>query len=592
MRRVFSILIILILVFGFVPFARGANGSLYLSPSSGNYTVGNTFSVAVRVNTDGVPINAVQGTLVFSPDKLSVIGISKSGSIFSLWTTEPTYSNSSGTVSFGGGLPNPGFTGASGKIITITFRARISGTGSVNWSSGAVLANDGKGTNILISMGGGTYALGPTSVAPLPPSVSSGTPAKPDISSSTHPDESKWYSNSTVKFSWSLSRDVTGVSILFNQKPTSNPGPLSDGLFDSKTYENLNDGTWYLHLKLKNSRGWGPIRHFQIQVDTTPPQPFIVEIKEGKETETPQPTLIFEAKDDTSGISHYKIRINGSGSLATLFGDSVLEITEEVLTGPFKMPLRSPGKHTVVIEAFDKAGNSTAAVGEVNILAIETSKIIEYDKRLSLDENLIVKGTSLPGAIIKIYIQKEGMELIVDQTQADEDGNWLYIHDRFMSKGAYKIYAIAVDERGAQSYPSNEVTVLVSLPPLFVIWGVVIDYITVIIVLIALIGLMIFGGYWGWYRFNKLRKKLIKETEDVNKVLTRSFDLLKQDVGEQLKKLKKTRNQRELREEEKKIEEELKKDLDTAEKYIRREVRDVREKLGERIKTKLREKLK
>ncbi len=583
MRRVISILLILILFFSFSPYTRAANGSFYLSPSSASYTVGNTFSIAVRVNTGGISINAAQGTLVFSPDKLLVVGISKTGSIFSLWTSEPTYSNSSGTISFGGGVPNPGFTGASGKIITITFRARVSGTGSVNWSSGAVLANDGKGTNILATMGGGTYTLGATIISPLPePAAPTGTPAKPDVSSSTHPDESKWYANSRVEFSWPLAEGITGVSIYFNEKPSSNPGPLSDGLFNSKIYENVKDGIWYLHLKLRNKYGWGPIRHFRVQVDTAPPLSFIVEIKEGEETDNPQPTLIFEAKDEVSGISHYKIRINGSGSLAVLFGDSALETVEEVLAGPFKMPSRSPGKHTMVVEAFDKAGNSTAAVGEVNILAIETSKIIEYDKRLSLDENLIVKGTSLPGVIIKIYIQKEGLELILGQTKADEDGNWLYIHDKFMSKGAYKIYAIAVDERGAQSYPSNEVTVLVSLPPLFVIWGVVIDYITVIIVLIALIGMMIFGGYWGWYRFRLLRKKLIKETEEVSKVLTRAFDLLEQDVEEQLGKLKKIKDQRRLKQEEEKIEKELKKDLNTAEKYIRREVRDVEKKLNQK----------
>lgn len=579
MRRAFSILIILILFFTFIPSAKAASGSLYLSPSSGVYTVGNTFSVVTSVNTGGVSINAAQGTLVFPPDKLAVTDISKSGSIFSLWTTEPTYSNSSGTISFGGGVPNPGYTGASGEIITITFRARVSGTASVNWSSGAVLANDGKGTNILASMGGGTYTLSPTVVTPPPEPILPGVPAKPDVSSSTHPDEDKWYSNSIVKFSWPLPSDVTGVSILLNQKPTSNPGPLSDGLFDSKIYEDVDDGIWYLHLKLRNSYGWSPIRHFRVQVDTTPPSAFAVEIEEGKETDNPQPTLVFETDDDLSGISHYKIRINGDASLLTMFEDGVLEASEEVSSGPFKLSPRSPGRHVIAVEAFDKADNSTAAVIEINILPIEGPRITEYPQRLSLDDNLIIKGTSLPEVIIKIYIQKEGIELISGQIQADENGNWLYAHDKFMSKGAYRIYAIARDERGAQSYPSKEVTVLVTLPPIFRIGGIIVDYITFIIALIALVGIMIFGFYWGWHRFRRFRKKLIKETEDVTRVLHKSFDLLKDDVEEQLEKLSKIKNRRELNEEEREIERQLKQDLDTAERYIRREVKDIEKKL-------------
>jgi len=572
MRRVISILFILILFFAFAPKIKAANGSLYLSPSSGAYTVGNTFSIEVRVNTGGISINAAQGTFVFSPDNLSVVSVSKSGSIFSLWTAEPTYSNSSGTISFEGGVPNPGYTGASGKIITITFRARVNGTTQVNWSSGAILANDGKGTNILSSMSGGNYTLGASVImppaAPTEPSAPIGTPAMPEISSSTHPDENKWYKNSTVKFSWLLPEDITGVSIAFTQKSTSNPGSISDGIFDSKTYENTADGVWYLHLKFKNSSGWGPIGRFKVQIDTVSPKPFTVEIKEGKETNNPQPTLIFETTDETSGIDHYQVRIDGSEPL-------IVEINEV----PYKLPVQSPGKHTIVVEAFDKAGNNTAAVAEVSILAIEAPKITEYPKRLSVEENLVIKGTALPKSTIKINIQKEGVGPMVGQTQTDENGNWLYAHDKFLSKGVYKIYAVAINDKLAQSYPSQEITVLVALPPLFIIGGVIIDYMTVIIVLLALIGLIIFGSYWARHRFMIFKQKLIKETEDINRVMKRAFELLNQEVEDQLNKLNKVRNKRELSKEEKDIQEQLKRDINVAEKYIRREVEDVERKL-------------
>jgi hypothetical protein len=76
--------------------------SLYLAPSTGTYTVGNTFLVQVKVNSGGVAINAADGTLVFDPDKLEVVKISKEDSIFSLWVQEPTFSNSLGTINFAG----------------------------------------------------------------------------------------------------------------------------------------------------------------------------------------------------------------------------------------------------------------------------------------------------------------------------------------------------------------------------------------------------------------------------------------------------------------------------------------------------------
>jgi len=85
MRRLFPILIILIFSFLIVLPAQGQRASLYLAPSTGTYTVGTTFLVQVKVNSGGVAINAADGTLVFDPDKLEVVKLSKEDSIFTLW---------------------------------------------------------------------------------------------------------------------------------------------------------------------------------------------------------------------------------------------------------------------------------------------------------------------------------------------------------------------------------------------------------------------------------------------------------------------------------------------------------------------------
>ncbi len=83
----------------FVPRVNSTGeASLYFSPSSGKKVVGDTFAVAVRVNTAGNSINAAEGSVVFAPDKIQVVSVSKTGSIFSLWATEPTFSNADGTV--------------------------------------------------------------------------------------------------------------------------------------------------------------------------------------------------------------------------------------------------------------------------------------------------------------------------------------------------------------------------------------------------------------------------------------------------------------------------------------------------------------
>jgi hypothetical protein len=158
--------------------AEAANASLYLSPLTGTYTVDTNFSVAVKVDSGGVPINAAEASLIFNPEELRVISISKTGSIFVLWTTEPTFSNTAGTIKFGGGTPTV-FTGTAGRIITITFRGRKNVTTNVNFISGMVLAADGRGTDVLANMRNGVYTLKPPVVLPPPPPVVDTEPPKP-----------------------------------------------------------------------------------------------------------------------------------------------------------------------------------------------------------------------------------------------------------------------------------------------------------------------------------------------------------------------------------------------------------------------------
>ncbi len=90
--------------------------TLYLSPSGGSHNIGDSFSVALGVNTEGEAINAAQATVSFPNDILDVTSVSQVG-IFTLWPVTPTFSNATGTVTFAGGIPSQGYTGSAGTIM-------------------------------------------------------------------------------------------------------------------------------------------------------------------------------------------------------------------------------------------------------------------------------------------------------------------------------------------------------------------------------------------------------------------------------------------------------------------------------------------
>jgi len=133
--------------------------TLSFLPASPKVSVGDIVSVLVMVSTGGTAVNNAEGTILFPPDLLEVESINKSSSIFNLWIEEPEFSNYSGKISWNGGLPNPGFSGDGGEIMSVTFRAKSAGTASVMFSDPAVLANDGLGTNVLSGQSGAQITI-------------------------------------------------------------------------------------------------------------------------------------------------------------------------------------------------------------------------------------------------------------------------------------------------------------------------------------------------------------------------------------------------------------------------------------------------
>lgn len=146
--------------------ASAAGATLSLSPSSGSYEVGDTFSVLVKLHTGGTAIGAVEATLNFPINELEVTQLSKSNSIFTLWVVEPAFSNSNGTISFAGGIPKPGYSGSAGTILTIVFKAKKEGEAAVNFSGSRVLASDAQATNMFAGTAGGSYIISKVAVPP------------------------------------------------------------------------------------------------------------------------------------------------------------------------------------------------------------------------------------------------------------------------------------------------------------------------------------------------------------------------------------------------------------------------------------------
>ena len=152
------IISITILFFSVALSVQAQGASLFLSPGSESFIVGDSFLVEVKVDTADIPINAAQATIYFPIERLEVLNIFKDDSIFTLWPEEPVFSNLSGEISFAGGLPHPGCRKIE-NLITIEFKAKKEGITNLTFDKAQVLADDGKGTNILVFLREAKYSI-------------------------------------------------------------------------------------------------------------------------------------------------------------------------------------------------------------------------------------------------------------------------------------------------------------------------------------------------------------------------------------------------------------------------------------------------
>lgn len=553
-------------LFVFAPTLAHA-ATLNFSPPSGAHAVGTTFSVSVYAESANQAMNAASGVVSFPWDKLEVVFLSKAGSIFSLWPAEPSFSNSGGTVSFEGIVLNPGYTGANGKILTITFKVRNTGTANISFSSGSVLANDGTGTNILDGLRVGSFTLTGAREVPIVPQTDTpvATGNTLNITSISHPNQTKWYADNAPEFSWVLPEGTLEVRTLIGKSPTSNPSVSYIPPISKKKVDELSDGTYYFAVQVRTASDWSAVSRFRVNIDTTPPKPFSVTFPHGSTGWEPQPVVFFNTTDGESGISHYDIKIGSDAKPVKL-----APLTE---SNPYVLPPQLPGTYTLLVTAIDNAGNVRNGSADFTIEAIDTPTITYYSETLEEGDILKVRGTTYPNSDITVFI-REGDTLISEESaRSNSIGDFTVVVTKRLDSGMYAVTARVKDARGAQSAETSPLSITVKSALVEGVIGFVLKYLSVAILVFLALGGIAWVGLRLWVKVPRTIARMRREAREAEKVSERTFKILRDGVEHHVAQLKKAR--RKLTAEEAEFLEQFDQKLEEAGEAIAKEIQDV-----------------
>ena len=532
--------------------------TLIIVPDSFKVSAGNIVSADIIVDTSGVAINDSEAAISFPTDLLQVMSVNKGSSIFSLWVEDPKFSNIDGTITYSGGAPNPGYTGKNGKIISVVFKAKKQGNATLVFSDATVRKNDGLGTDVLSLKRSATIQIGASPVeVPIVPATTAALPAKPVITSTTHPQQNAWYSATTASFDWTIPAGVTSIETLIDKKPDTTPTVAYDRSVSQRTVNDMADGVWYFHLRYMNSAGWGPTSHYKVQIDSTPPEKFSLDTQT-KRTVT---FVTLDAKDAMSGIDSYSIQIDG-GQIARVQDSDLVD-------HQYQLPIQNQGGHSLSVRAYDKAGNSTESTAAYVSPGIIQPTISVVPQRVTVGDAVTVHGNTLyPRATAYVFVQSVGNDTQPYNVPIAADGSFTIDDIRLKDAGTTRIWSQVVFSNDVRSPLSDKASVQVDETMAVQTSKSAMYLLSFIIPVILLaIGLLLML-YVGWHRFFGLRRTVRRETLAVIGEAHRALNQFKDELNTQLIKLEKVKVDRVLNKKEEKAFKDLKANIDSIDEFI------------------------
>ncbi len=489
------VLVAIAIVFSLFSFSKHAfAATISITPTQQQVAVDNVFKIRVSINTQSLYINNAEGTISFPQSVVDVVSIDTTNSIFGLWVEQPSFSNTTGTITFNGGIANPGYNSTNGEVFSVIVRAKKAGSASFLFASASVRANDGLGTDVLSAKNSALVTIEAVTVQETPKEVITTTPTSatteslisdkiktigigPVFASLTHPDQAQWYPFKDGTLTWDIPSKSKGTQMLFDGFPDTVPtGALSTNT--RREFKNIKDGVSYFHARYATADGWSPIATFMFHIDSIPPGETNGILTKGKDG---KPLLNLEGHDTISGIDYFTVSINDKES------DRIVANNNNASYALSSLPYL--GAYDVLITAVDKAGNKKVSKTKITIDTLVPPTIDTIDSPIKTNKIIpIVGSTAFTQEQPYIFIKSPSKKVEMFLVDTDSTGKFDFRNYKATEDGQYEIWAQIINDHGEKSIESKhqQVTAGSTFLQKMVSYGVRYGYIVLLAALIIM----------------------------------------------------------------------------------------------------------
>ncbi|MBI4991760.1 MAG: hypothetical protein HZB99_00895 [Candidatus Harrisonbacteria bacterium] len=283
----------------------------------------------------------------------------------------------------------------------------------------------------------------------------------------------------------------------------------------------------------------------------SPEARFAITSLDGMPVNTPSPRLKFDVRNFDSPIDHYEIRID-SGDFLTWQDDG---------NHIYTTPQLGPGKHVITVRAYYGADKYLESSIEITVDTLKTPEFLDLPQQLYDGDILVVRGIASPDSKIKISLQKDGDEPMVETVASDSSGNFTLIYKKPVSAGVYNIWAESEDEKGLKSATTEKYKIPVQ-ESASARFQSIFGNIMLVVVLIGLLVLLIAI----FYKIKSTKEKLKHSIAESEHALHIAFGALKKYIETRISDS--SPDNRELKKE-------IIKQLNGSEMLVEKEIRDI-----------------
>lgn len=255
------------------------------------------------------------------------------------------------------------------------------------------------------------YLPEPTPVVTEEAPTSNESASTPTINLSNLYTANNWHADVPVSINWELTDDIDAVAVALTTSSSLEPRyesrfvytpAISEFHVDSAELEN---GTQYLNLQFLSDGVWGDLVSLPINVDFTPPEPFLVQIVNGNRQQNYEPLLRFQTVDKHSGLYGYRVEIYQDNSEDEIIvADGEFDEADGV-KGILLSGLESRKPHIVRVYAIDNVGNET--ISEAYLVVPGFRDLYQDFLKVFNPYNVLIYGLLLLVLLEFLYLHRQ-----------------------------------------------------------------------------------------------------------------------------------------------------------------------------------------